>query len=205
MSILTFSDAMMKKFSTTIFPTLQDYYVTKSRYFRIKTSDKYDTDVAKWMTDGANAAKDVIVQILTTNKLAEQGMPADESIWKILLWVNSNVKYESDSTKYKVAEYWQTPLETLQLRTGDCEDGATLICAMAYVAGIDPSQYWLQWGEVIGGGHCYVCYLRETDGEEVVLDWCYWFTRWVVAIREWLGDDDRYGTIWGQARFNKTR
>ena len=117
----------------------------------------------------------------------------------ILLWVNKNIVYVTDTKAHALLDYWQTPLETLQLRTGDCEDGASLILALAFVCGIPADRYWLQWGSVIGGGHAYVCYLRQTDAEEIVLDWCYWFTSLVIKLRGWLGADERYGTIWGTA------
>ena len=41
-----------------------------------------------------------------------------------------NIKYKSDSSVHGELEYWQLPTETLELRSGDCEDFAILLCTM---------------------------------------------------------------------------
>jgi hypothetical protein len=46
----------------------------------------------------------------------------------ILQWVADNIEYKDDLIAHGVSNYWQTPKETLQLRTGDCEDFAILLC-----------------------------------------------------------------------------
>ena len=45
--------------------------------------------------------------------------------------------YVSDSTTHWIEEYWQFPLETLYLKTGDCEDTAFLFAALAKYMGYD--------------------------------------------------------------------
>lgn len=40
---------------------------------------------------------------------------------EIHTWINTHIQYKSDTF-----DYWQSPAETLQLRTGDCEDFALL-------------------------------------------------------------------------------
>jgi hypothetical protein len=42
-------------------------------------------------------------------------------------WVKDNIIY-----KKEIGDYWQTPEETMQLKTGDCEDIAILIIAITY-------------------------------------------------------------------------
>lgn len=41
-------------------------------------------------------------------------------------WMMDNVEYKIDLEVHDMEEYWQTPLETLHLKTGDCEDYAFL-------------------------------------------------------------------------------
>jgi len=45
-------------------------------------------------------------------------------------WVGRNVEYVSDYDSYGVGEYWQLGKETLESRTGDCEDFAILLCSL---------------------------------------------------------------------------
>ncbi|MCW3985103.1 MAG: transglutaminase-like domain-containing protein [Candidatus Bathyarchaeota archaeon] len=45
-------------------------------------------------------------------------------------WVGRNVEYVSDYDSYAVGEYWQLGKETLESRTGDCEDFAILLCSL---------------------------------------------------------------------------
>lgn len=55
----------------------------------------------------------------------------------ILLWISSNITYESDETLYGVKEYWALPCETLHYMRGDCEDFAILFCSIALACGLD--------------------------------------------------------------------
>lgn len=52
-------------------------------------------------------------------------------------FVDMNIKYNSDADIYGVEEYWATPIETLYLRTGDCEDKAVLTCSILLAMGLD--------------------------------------------------------------------
>jgi len=45
-------------------------------------------------------------------------------------WVGNNIKYKYDNETHGVNDYWQLPKETLELRTGDCEDYAILLCSL---------------------------------------------------------------------------
>jgi hypothetical protein len=64
---------------------------------------------------------------------------------KFYYWVEKNIKYRYDSKDpYPGPDYWQSPLETLSQRAGDCEDMAILECAFyryfgyeAYIAAVN--------------------------------------------------------------------
>lgn len=45
---------------------------------------------------------------------------------KISKWLIQNIEYKSDEELYNKIEYWQTPLETISKKAGDCEDFAFL-------------------------------------------------------------------------------
>jgi len=107
------------------------------------------------------------------------GANNDEKMLNIQKWVVTNIKYIGDNLSSGVVEYWQFPFETLRLGTGDCEDGALLIAALAINSGIPSFRLRVVAGFVQPaptapqGGHGYVAYLRESDNQWVAIDWCY--------------------------------
>jgi len=119
----------------------------------------------------------LIKLILDKNNLV--GSNHDETILNIQKFVVQNVKYIGDDLNNCTMEYWQFPFETLADKTGDCEDGALLIAALAINAGVPSFRVRVVAGMVQPaptapeGGHGYVSYLRETDNQWVVIDWCY--------------------------------
>ena len=45
-------------------------------------------------------------------------------------WVGKNIEYVNDFDSHGVDEFWQLGKETLESRTGDCEDFAILLCSL---------------------------------------------------------------------------
>jgi Transglutaminase-like superfamily len=132
-----------------------------------------EIDVKTMFNSNDSVVKDLIIQ----NNLT--GATNDEKMFNIQNWVCKNLKYIGDDVSAGVVEYWQFPFETIKLGTGDCEDGALLIAALA--VNMDVPSFRLR---VIGGfvqpaptapqgGHGYVAYLRESDNQWVAIDWCY--------------------------------
>ena len=62
-----------------------------------------------------------------------------ESPSAISQWLKTNIKYKSDWFVHHEKEYWQSPKETLVLKTGDCEDFAFLAQALLNEIGISSS------------------------------------------------------------------
>ena len=60
-----------------------------------------------------------------------------DKVYYATQFVNRNIKYNSDADIYGVEDYWATPVETLYLRTGDCEDKAVLTCSILLAMGFD--------------------------------------------------------------------
>ena len=119
----------------------------------------------------------VVKNIINNNNL--NGSSNDEKILNIQNWVCKNLKYIGDNISEGVIEYWQFPFETIKLGTGDCEDGALLIAALAVNMDIPSFRLRVVGGFVQPaptapqGGHGYVAYLRESDNQWVAIDWCY--------------------------------
>jgi hypothetical protein len=89
-------------------------------------------------------------------------------------WVATSIDYVSDEEQWDTDEYWQTPEETLNLGTGDCEDFAILLCSLLRAYGID--------GELV-----YVC--LSIDNEEY---------GHAFLIEDW-NDDEEWRRIESQA------
>ena len=105
--------------------------------------------------------------------------------------VHSKIRYTSDEK-----EYWQFAYETYRRGKGDCEDGAILMANMMLLSGIPYWRVRLNAGDVKGGGHAYVTYLREEDNTWYILDWCYWYDESKGFGRNWK-DAEKYFGIWG--------
>lgn len=102
------------------------------------------------------------------------GTTNDEIASNALRYVIERIRYTTDPVQFKKNEAWLFGFETYKLRKGDCEDGAILLANIMMKSGIPYWRIRLNAGDVQGGGHCWVTYLRESDDKWVVLDWCYW-------------------------------
>jgi len=92
---------------------------------------------------GLFAMDDEIRRLPTENKGLEKPMLLDYNMpyirgtqEDILEWVSDNITYKEDLDTWGVGDYWQTPEETMILRTGDCEDFTVLAMALLYSVGI---------------------------------------------------------------------
>jgi len=117
----------------------------------------------------------------------------DEIASRCLNWVAKYITYTSDK---EPSEFWQFAFETNKRRKGDCEDGAILMANMMLMSGIPYWRIRLNCGEVQGGGHAYLTYLREEDNQWYVMDWCYWYNESRNYQKTWKSAE-KYFTIWG--------
>ena len=118
----------------------------------------------------------------------------DMKAMRALKHVIKYVNYVGDEVQFKRPETWMFAFETWKRRRGDCEDGAILLANMMLKSGIPYWRIRLNAGDVEGGGHCWVTYLREEDDKWYILDWCYWpedSVKWL----EWK-DAEKYFDIW---------
>jgi predicted transglutaminase-like cysteine proteinase len=98
----------------------------------------------------------------------------DRKMHKIEQWVKRNIRYSSDKKEFNMMERWTLPNETLQRRSGDCEDGAVLLIALAATAGIPKDRLRLYAPiKMPHGWHACVAYQRESDDEWVWVEWAF--------------------------------
>ncbi len=83
--------------------------------------------------------------------------------------VNKNYRYALDSQQFQTTDYWQTPAEMKQSKTGDCEDFALLKYEILLKRGVNEDQLTLAYGKLNGEGHLVTLY-KDNDGHEHVLD-----------------------------------
>lgn len=149
-------------------------------------------NVQSWIKnnlDCEDAYKELILRYPT--------LASSTQFWKVkrtLAFINQKIKYTPDQEVWKVAEMWQTPAETWQLKTGDCEDGALLIYALLHKLGIEEERLRIVAGDVDGGGHAYVVWLSDEDALEYPIDWCYWYsTSYVMSVPYYLREEYYFG------------
>jgi hypothetical protein len=71
-------------------------------------------------------------------------------------WVGNNIQYRSDPEIHGEKEYWQFSNETIQLRTGDCEDFSILLCSLLRADGWPPDNVYVIVGEQNNQYHAWV-------------------------------------------------
>ena len=176
--------------------------IYKGRYIPQKVNGQIilrnlEIDVKTMFTANDEVVKNII------NKSNITVASNDEKMLNIQNWVCTNLKYIGDNLSEGVVEYWQFPFETITLATGDCEDGALLIAALAVNMGIPSFRLRVVGGFVQPaptapqGGHGYVAYLRESDNQWVAIDWCYLADPQVpVSQKPILKNNTVYKTMW---------
>lgn len=75
-------------------------------------------------------------------------------------YVYGSISYMTDEEAHGMAEYWQTPCETLARGTGDCEDHAILFVSICKALGYECVM-------VVGPGHMSAGVLLDENGEKV--------------------------------------
>jgi len=131
-------------------------------------------------------------------KITNSSDSDDKKIYDIEQWVQKNIKYVADDKNYGQLEYWAYPAETLERKSGDCEDQAFLIHSLGLAAGIEPERLRTYGGLVFVsnsrslGGHGWTAYKREKDNEWVVVDSTYYAVQTPISEREPLPRDLKY-------------
>ena len=156
-------------------------------------------DVSNFIMPDDDMVKDIIQEL--DIKISDSDH--DAKAVKIQNWILENVHYVYDQTQHGYIEHWQFPYETIQLGTGDCEDGAILMASLMIAAGIPRWRVRVAGGLVATGqptaptgGHGWTCYLRQSDQKWIVLDWCYLPDTSPITEKKTLSENDNYITTW---------
>lgn len=81
-----------------------------------------------------------------------------DNVMKVNRWVNRNIEYITDKENQRIADYWQTPRETLKSLKGDCEDFAILKYFMLINWGIPDTELMIWYGNTPIGAHAVLIY-----------------------------------------------
>ncbi len=166
-------------------PALFDFIESKSILYPIYYIMDYrvrkSVNLQKWF---AEQVSNSCVKLKEIGDSIKDNKDYDYVMTDILRWVNKNIVYTTDSKKWKLAEVWQTPEETLTSGTGDCEDGTILIAALAHYKGIPSNRWLINCGDVSLGGHAYFIY-RPTEYplNWCFMDWCYYYDKTTPSAR----------------------
>ena len=68
--------------------------------------------------------------------MEEEGL---DSYVSVMSWLKTDISYKRDIDQWHVPDYWQSPEETLYLKTGDCEDYCILAKSMLKKLGYEYS------------------------------------------------------------------
>lgn len=107
-----------------------------------------------------------------------KNQPEREQIQKVNDFFNKSISYRDDVTLWRKSDYWATPLETLGIRAGDCEDFAIAKYITLLRLGIPLNQLRLIYVKAQIGGlkskifqaHMVLGYYPSTDSVPLILD-----------------------------------
>lgn len=104
--------------------------------------------------------------------------PEREKIQKVNDFFNKSISYRDDVTLWRKSDHWATPLETLGMRAGDCEDFTIAKYITLLRLGIQLDQLRLIYVKAQIGGtrskifqaHMVLGYYPSTDSVPLILD-----------------------------------
>jgi predicted transglutaminase-like cysteine proteinase len=125
---------------------------------------------------GPQAYKDVqeLIQLISMLRSA----PESEKLQQINDYFNQKITFIDDIDLWKQTDYWSTPLETIGLRAGDCEDFSIAKYIVLQLANVDNDKLRLTYvkaelvndGRKVSRAHMVVSYYRNPQAEPLILD-----------------------------------
>ena len=170
-----------QKITDEVFTVVNTKYWESTIMYILNSSYRKSVSLKPWIKEQVlNSSMEVQ---LMCDEIADN-TDYDIQIIDILQYVRSNFTYISDTTNWKMNEYWQTADESVKSLKGDCEDGAILIYVLARLKGIPANRLLILCGDVKGGGHCWLGY--KPNGYPIdftFIDWCYWYKNQEILYR----------------------
>jgi len=167
-----------------------DQFLFNKRFFAIFISRFF---IAFGLTLGCfllpEYATGVDFGLLHDRLLANTGADGDFLEWKTLIeaahkqppatalkmvndFFNQKVKFESDISVWNKNDYWSTPMQTLAMRRGDCEDFSIAKYFTLVVAGVPEEKLRLMYVQALrfNQAHMVLAYYPSPDAEPWVMD-----------------------------------
>jgi predicted transglutaminase-like cysteine proteinase len=113
------------------------------------------------------------------NMIADAGsLSESERIERVNRFINRRTRFEDDEFVWKQQDHWETPLELLARRAGDCEDFAIAKYASLRLLGISTEKLRLIYvrarigapGSNITQAHMVLAYYLSPDADPLLLD-----------------------------------
>lgn len=127
--------------------------------------------------------------LLHERLIADAGAESDFAEWKALLegarkqpapaalkmvndFFNQKVKFESDISVWNKNDYWATPMQTLSIKRGDCEDFSIAKYFTLTAAGVPEEKLRLMYVQALkyNQAHMVLAYYPSPEAEPLVLD-----------------------------------
>jgi len=189
------------------------------RGFKSNKQEVYSTSSEQWAKDIQRIGLQLGISFHIWKQEKHQGL-GNKPIWRITYNPESHflkdygykdisevsISYIEDLGKYQTYDWEVEDTHTFVFKNGiitfQCEDGAILMANIMLNSGVPYWRIRINAGNVVGGGHAYVTYLKEKDDKWYVLDWCYWYnasgTLWKNAKKYYSDSDGKKGFgIWG--------
>jgi predicted transglutaminase-like cysteine proteinase len=111
--------------------------------------------------------------------IAEAGALKEEArLLRVNDFINDNIAFDDDISVWGQSDYWATPLETIGMRRGDCEDFAIIKYVSLRLAGVPSGKLRLVYAKARLDGlagpvwvaHMVLAYYSAPNAEPLVLD-----------------------------------
>ena len=101
-----------------------------------------------------------------------QDLPEQEKLNRVNAFFNANVQFINDQALWEKKDYWATPIETLSIGGGDCEDYAIAKYFTLKQLGVDESKLRLTYVKAIelNRSHMILTYFENKRAVPLVLD-----------------------------------
>ncbi len=125
---------------------------------------------------GANAANTVVEWQALISRISS--MNDMQKIKEVNDFFNQRIAFVDDIYNWKVSDYWATPLETMGVAKGDCEDFSIAKDTTLQIAGVDIDKLRMTYVKAKLGGrnstvsqaHMIVGYYPQPNAEPLLLD-----------------------------------
>ena len=184
---------LLKDYYNTKYPTEPIFY--KGRVLP-GSKTRFPVDVRDFFTLKDESLKNIVKGLKMDTQTDNQ------KALNCLKWIFTNFPYKSDSTNYGNGEFWCMPYESLNKKSGDCEDGAILLANLLIIAGVPNWKIRINCGWVFEPvskkqiGHAYLTFFDEDNEKWVILDWCYYANTMRIIDREEYKKEVKYQDVW---------